>query len=282
MATEKIFSPESLQPALELLDEYGYELLIIAGGTTAMPAVNQGLSWPRVAMTLHKTKLDQIGASNGQIEIGATTTLTRVSQLTDLPLLAEAAKSIGGWQIRNMASLAGNLFVPPPAGDAATALLALDAELAVARKGGARRIALAEFYTGMMQNVLTPNELVTQINVPRPRGKTAFIKFGRRKSNTPAVVTVATRVVTRDDGVCTEARVALGAVSDYPFRSKQAEKALVGRKLDERSIADAADFAQQEARPFSDGLASEWYRRKMVGVFVKRALEKAGGIHVEG
>lgn len=278
MATEKIFSPETLTAALDLLNEYGYELLIIAGGTTAMPAVNQGLSWPRVAMTLHRTRLNQIAASNGRVEIGATTTLTRVSQMNELPLLAEAAKSIGGWSIRNMATLAGNLFVPPPAGDAAVALLALDAQVAAAHKGGERCIQLDEFFTGMVQNVLKPNELVTHIDLPRTQGKTAFFKFGRRKLNSPAIVTVAARVVTRADGVCTEARIALGAASDCPFRAKQAEAALVGRKLDARSISDAAEFARQEARPFNDALASEWYRRKMVGVFVRRALEKAGGI----
>lgn len=277
MATEKIFSPETLPAALDLLNEYGYELLIIAGGTTAMPAVNQGLSWPRVAMTLHRTRLNQIAASNGHVEIGATTTLTRVSQMNDLPLLAEAAKSIGGWSIRNMATLAGNLFVPPPAGDAAVALLALDAQVAAAHKGGERCVPLDEFFTGMVQNVLKPNELVTHIDLPRTKGKTAFYKFGRRKLNAPAIVTVAARVVTGDDGVCTDARIALGAVSDCPFRAKQAEAALIGRKLDARTISDAAEFAQQEARPFNDALASEWYRRKMVGVFVKRALERAGG-----
>lgn len=177
-----------------------------------------------------------------------------------------------------MATLAGNLFVPPPAGDAATAMLALDAQVAAAHKGGERCIPLDEFFTGMVQNVLKPNELVTHIDLPRPSGKTAYLKFGRRKLNAPAIVTAAVRVVTREDGVCTEARIALGAAADYPFRAKQAEATLVGRKLEARSIADAAEFAQQEARPFNDALASEWYRRKMVGVFVKRALEKASGV----
>ncbi len=274
MPTEKIFAPDSLDAALDLLNEYGYELLIVAGGTTAMPAVNQGLSWPRVAMTLHRAGLNAVRSVNGHLEIGATTTLTRVSEMNEVPLLAEAARSIGGWAIRNMATLAGNLFVPPPAGDAATALLALDAQVVAAHKGGERQIPLDQFFTGLMQTVLAPNELVTRLDVPRPLGRTAFVKFGRRHSNSPAVVTVAAQVARDERDVCTYTRIALGAAGDYPLRAKKAESELLGRKLDEESIADAAELAKQEAKPFSDALASEWYRRKMVGVFVKRALEE--------
>jgi CO/xanthine dehydrogenase FAD-binding subunit len=274
MATEKIFSPDSLDAALDLLNEYGYELLVIAGGTTAMPAVNQGLSYPRVAMTLHRLKLNAVRAVNSHYEIGATTTLSRVAQLAEVPPLAQAARSVGGWAIRNMATLAGNLFVPPPAGDAATALLALDAEVILRNKKGNRRVPLAQLYTGLMQTVLTPDELVTQLDVPRPRGKTAFLKFGRRHANSPAVVTVAAQLVRDARGHVTDARIALGAAGDYPLRAKQAEAALVGRTLDSKSIADAAELAKQDAQPFSDALASEWYRRKMVGVYVTRALEE--------
>jgi CO/xanthine dehydrogenase FAD-binding subunit len=274
MATEKIFSPDSLDAALNLLSEYGYELLVIAGGTTAMPAVNQGLSYPRVAMTLHRLKLNEVRAVNSHFEIGATTTLTRVAQLAEVPVLAQAARSVGGWTIRNMATLAGNLFVPPPAGDAATALLALDAQVMLRSKKGNRGVPLAQFYTGLMQTVLTPDELVTQLNVPRPRGKTAFLKFGRRHANSPAVVTVAAHLVRDARGHVSEARIALGAAGDHPLRAKLAEAALVGRTLDPKSIADAAELAKQDAQPFSDALASEWYRRKMVGVYVTRALEE--------
>ncbi len=228
-------------------------------------------------MTLHRLKLNEVRAVNGLLEIGATTTLTRVTQINDVPLLAEAARSIGGWAIRNLATVAGNLFVPPPAGDAATALLALDAQVVAAHKGGERRVPLDQFFTGMMQTVLAPNELVTRLDVPRPRGKTAFIKFGRRHANSPAVVTVAAQVVRDEHGVCNFARIALGAAGDYPLRAKRAEAELLGRRLDDKAIADAAELAKQEAKPFSDALASEWYRRKMVGVFVKRALEVIAG-----
>ncbi len=274
MPTEKMFVPDSLDAALDLLNEYGLELLIVAGGTTAMPAVNQGLSWPRLAMTLHRVKLNDVRAANGHLVIGATTSLTRVAQIKELPPLAQAASKIGGWAIRNMATLAGNLFVPPPAGDAATALLALDGQAVLRSKTGERCIPLDEFYTGLMQTVLAPNELVTELNVPRPRGRTSFLKLARRKANAPAVVAVAAQVVQDEHGTCTDARIALGAAGDFPMRAKKAETVLLGRTLDAKSIADAAELARQAAKPFSDALATEWYRRKMVGVFVQRALEE--------
>jgi carbon-monoxide dehydrogenase medium subunit len=216
--------------------------------------------------------LNEARAANNHFEIGATTTLTRVAQM-DVPLLSQAAKSVGSWSVRNMATLAGNLFAPPPAGDAATALLALDAEALCVRKNRERRIPLDQFFTGLMQTILAPNELVTKIIVPKPRGKTAYLKFGRRHANTPAVVTVAVQVMQDGKGVCTDARVALGAAADFPMRAKKAEAALKGRALDAKSIADASALAMEEAKPFTDALATEWYRRKMVGVFVRRALE---------
>ncbi|HZQ08083.1 MAG TPA: FAD binding domain-containing protein, partial [Anaerolineae bacterium] len=178
------------------------------------------------------------------------------------------------WAIRNMATLAGNLFVPPPAGDAAVALLALDAQIIAASKQGERTIPLNQFYGGLMQTALKPNELVARIVIPKPRGKTAFIKYARRESNAPAIVTVAARIVTDPEGVITEARLALGAANDFPMRAKTAEAALMGRGLNAESIADAANAAMKEAQPFGDALASAWYRKKMVGVYVKRALEQ--------
>jgi CO/xanthine dehydrogenase FAD-binding subunit len=277
MATEKIFSPDSIEAALDLMAAHGSDLLVIAGGTMAMHLINEGLISPPAALSLHRAGLNEVRAVNGRVEIGATATLTRVAQLSDLPLLAEAARHVGSWAIRNMATLAGNLFAPPPAGDAAVALLALDAEVIAARQGGARTIPVERFFTGLMETALAPGELVTRINVPRPRGRTAFLKFGRRQANTPAVVTVAAQVMRDAAGVCAEARIALGAAGDHPLRARQAEAALVGRALDAQTIAAAAAAAMQEAQPFGDAIASEWYRRKMIGVYVGRTLEMIGG-----
>lgn len=271
MPIEKFFAPESLDAVLDVLNEYGSDALILAGGTRVMPLLNEALTSPRVVLSLQVAGLNTVHA-NGQIEIGATTTLTRISEMNDLPLLAAASREIGGWAIRNMATLAGNLFVPPPAGDAAVALLALVAQIVAASKQGERTIPLNQFYSGLMQTALKPNELVTRIVVPKPRGKTAFVKYARREANAPAIITIAARIVTDPEGVITEARLALGAVNDFPMRAKTAEAAIMGRGLNTESITDAANAAMNDAQPFSDALASAWYRKKMTAAYVRRAL----------
>jgi CO/xanthine dehydrogenase FAD-binding subunit len=276
VATEHLFLPDSPEAAFDLLEQHGQEIFVIAGGTVGMALINEGVVSPRLVMSLHRAKLSQVRAANNHWEIGATTTLARVMRMSELPLLAGAARHIGGWAIRNMATLGGNLFVPSPAGDAAVALLALDAEVIAASRLGTRKILLNQFFRGRYQNALAPGELVTAIHVPRLPGKTAFVKFGRRQQNTPAVVTVAIRAIRDDQGKCTEARVALGAAGDTPFRATQAEAALLGSNLDAGAITEAAALAADEARPFSDAIASAWYRQKMVGVYVRRALEALG------
>jgi CO/xanthine dehydrogenase FAD-binding subunit len=271
MAIEKFIMPESLGGALDALNEYGSNALVLAGGTMVMPLVNEAQTSPRVVVSLQRAGLNNVSV-NGKIEIGATTTLTRVLQIKELPLLQAAVREIGSWAIRNSATLAGNLFVPPPAGDAAVALLALDAQVVAQSKGGERSIPLDQFFTGLMQTALKPNELVTRIVVPKSRGKTNFMKFARREANAPAIVSVAARLVTDPEGIITDARIALGAANDFPMRAKNAEAMLVGSGLNANIIADVAQVAMNEAQPFSDALASEWYRKKMVGVYVKRAL----------
>ncbi len=274
MPIEKFFAPETIDGALDVLDEYGSDALILAGGTMVMPLINEALTSPRVILSLQRAGLNTMSA-NGQIEIGATTTLTRVSQMNKLSLLANATRGIGSWAIRNMATLGNNVFAPPPSGDAAVALLALDAQIVAQNKNGERRVALDSFYSGLLQTNLRPNELVTRIVIPKTRGKTAWLKYARREANAPAIVSVAARIVTDPEGVITEARIALGGANDFPVRAKKGEAELIGRGLNAESIADAANAAMNESKPFSDALASEWYRKKMVAVYVRRVL---GGI----
>lgn len=272
MPIEKFFAPDSVQGALDVLQQYGADALVLAGGTMVMPLLNEALTSPRVVLSLQRTGLNGVSA-NGQVEIGATTSLTRVAQMQELPLLAAAAQDIGSWAIRNMATLGGNIFALPPSGDAAVALLALDAQVVAQSKNGERRIALDNFYRGVGQTNLRTNELVTRIVIPKVRGKTAWIKFARREANAPSVVAVAARIATDPEGIITEARIALGGANEFPVRGKQAEAELVGRGLNAESIADAANAAMKEAKPIGDALATAWYRKKMVGVYVKRALE---------
>ena len=191
-------------------------------------------------------------------------------------MLQAAALNTAAWSIRNMGTVGGNIFAPQPAGDVAVALLALDASVKLVSARGERTMPLSEFYTGFMTTDLGADELLAEIQVPVPAGQTAYLKYGRRQANTPAVVTVAVHVVWNGAKV-RSARLGLNAVGPYPMRATTAEAALVGSTLDAEAIAATAAAATEECEPFDDPIASEWYRRQMVGVYVQRALTQLAG-----
>jgi carbon-monoxide dehydrogenase medium subunit len=271
VTTQEYLLPKSVDEAVQLLDQYGPSLQVMAGGTILMPLVNEGISLPERVLGLRQTGLNYIQETNGHVAIGAATTLSQMLAWEKIPLLQQAARNVGGWAIRNMGTVGGNLFAPPPSGDFAVALLALDAKVKLMSAKNQRLIPLEDFYTGFMTTALEPGEIVTEIQVPFAEGKTAYVKLGRKHANTPSVVTVAVRIVF-DAKTIKDARIALNAAGPHPLRSVEAEKSLVGSKLDDPAIDTAADLAAEHCEAFSDAIASEWYRRKMVSVFVRRAL----------
>lgn len=276
MTVEEYYLPKSLDEALALLADDDGSLLVMGGGTVTMPLINEGVSAPEKILGLRRAGLNYVRQNKGGLAIGATATLTQMLDLESMPMLQLAARNSAAWAIRNMATVGGNFFVPPPAGDFATALLALDAELALVRRGGQRLVPVADFYTRFMSNVLQPGELLAEIKAPFPDGRTAFIKYGRRTSNTPAVVTVAAHLKLAGPRV-KQARLALNAVGPHPLRARAAEAVLQDAGLDEKTIVQAAQAAMEEVEPYTDAVSSEWYRRKMVGVYVSRALRQIAG-----
>jgi len=276
VTTQAYYLPQSVDEAISLLAEFGPELLVMAGGTLAMPLINEGISLPEKVMGLRRTGLSYVNRSNGMLKIGATTTLSQMLTQREVPVLRQAADHVGGWAIRNMGTVGGNLFAPPPSGDFAVALLALDAQVKLAGVDGERILPLAEFYTGFMTTALAPGELVIEILVPVPTGMTVYVKHGRRQANTPAVVSLAAHLAFDGEQVA-DARLALNGVGPHPFRATRAEAILVGSTLDEGRIAEAAAAAAEDCDPFTDPIASEWYRRKMVNVYVRRALAQMAG-----
>jgi CO/xanthine dehydrogenase FAD-binding subunit len=262
-----------LPEALGVLEAHGPELLVMAGGTVAMPLINEGVSLPEAVMGLRLAGLDRLERDGDTLRIGATATLTQLLQQDAVPMLREAARNTASWSIRNMGTVGGNLFTPPPGGDIAVALLALDASLTLASPRGERVLPLADFLTGFMTTELAADELLVEIAVPIRSEPTAYLKLGRKHANTPAVVTVAVRLEWQEERV-TDARIALGAVGPHPVRARTAEQLLLGTGLDPEAIAVASVAAADGCEPFTDGIATDWYRRRMVGLFVGRALEQ--------
>jgi carbon-monoxide dehydrogenase medium subunit len=273
MSVREYFVPRSLPEAIHLLARHGPELLVMAGGTVAMPLINDGISLPERVMSLRSAGLDRIERKGDSLVIGAAATLTQLLAQDDVPMLSEAARHTASWAIRNMGTVGGNLFTPPPGGDVAVALLALDAQVRLVGVKGERLLPLADFYTGFMTTALAADELLVDISVPLTARETAFIKFGRKQANTPSVVAVAV-ALERHGSLIGVARIALGAAGPHPIRVANAEAALVGSNLEPVVIEKAAEAAAKECRPFTDAVASAWYRRRMVGLFVRRALNE--------
>ena len=277
MAIKEYFLPQSLADATGLLAEHGPALLVMAGGTIAMTMINEGLSRPEQVMGLRQAGLNYMRRSNGAMLIGAAATLSQLLSQTTIPLLQEAAHQAGGWASRNMGTVGGNIFAPPPAGDVAVALVALEAQVKLVSQAGERVMPLTEFYTGSMSRALQPGELLAEIQAPLPQGQTVYMKYGRKHATTPAIVTVAAQVV-RDGEIVQEARIALNGAGPHPIRATGAEATLAGSVLNAETIAATAAAAAEECEPLTDAIASAWYRRKMVSVYVKRALTQLAGL----
>lgn len=265
------YRPSSVDEAVELLRRHGPDLLVMAGGTIAMPLVNDGIVFPEHVMSLRGAGLAELREEGGELRIGAACPLQRLLEQQAVPLLRAAARQTGSWAIRNMGTVGGNLFAPSPAGDVAVALLALDATLLVVGPSGRRELPLDQLHVGYMTTSLRPDELLVEIRVPATAGPTAFRKLGRRRASTPAVVTVAARVVV-DGGRVADARIALGAVGPHPMRARSAEAGLVGGPLDTDRIAAVAAIAATASDPATDGIATAWYRRRMTRLMVAQTL----------
>lgn len=281
MTIREYLVPESLPAAIGLLERHGPELLVMAGGTVVMPLINEGKALPERVMSLRRAGVHGIEERGDDLAIGAATTLTQLLAQDRVALLRDGSRNTASWSIRNLATVGGNLFTSPRGGDVAVALLALDARVRLAGPRGDRELPLADFYTGLGRTACAPDELLVEILVPSAERETAYLKFGRKQANTPAVVTVAI-ALERRDGVVTNARICLGAAGPHPIRAASAEAAIVGSALEPAAVQEAAAAAAQECRPLTDAVASEWYRRRMVEVFVKRGLEQLAARHREG
>jgi carbon-monoxide dehydrogenase medium subunit len=208
--------------------------------------------------------------------IGATTTMATIENSPAIRalaggILARAAATCGSVQIRNMATLGGNLANGSPAADTATPLLALDAEVVLADARGRRKIPLTEFYSGPRKT----RALLIEVAIPAlPRGgRWSFQKLGRTESDI-SLVNVAAGLQLDSKGRAKWVRIALGAVAPTPIRAVHAEKFLAGRKVEESTLAEVCDEAAREVRPITDVRASAEYRREMCRVLVRRALEE--------
>jgi aerobic carbon-monoxide dehydrogenase medium subunit len=274
--------PGSLDDCVKALARHGSEAKLLAGGTDLLPQMKNALLKPAVVIDLSSvSRLRAIEPANGQgLRVGAAVTartleLDRAVRARFLSL-AESGALVGSVQVRNLATLGGNLCNAAPSADMAPPLLALDAEAVITGPKGERRVPIGAFFTGVRRTVLAPDELLVELAVPAPGAYSGgnYLRHTPRRELDIAVVGVASQL-TLANGVCTKARIALAAVAPVPLRATAAEQALEGQAVTPERIARAADLAIEAARPISDQRGSADFRRHLVRVLTRRTLTTA-------
>lgn len=276
--------PTSLAEATRIMREGGPGGHFLAGGTDLVIAMKEKGLVPRYVVDLKRIpSLSGIRQeAGGGITLGALTTLREVETspliVGPYPFLARSAAEVGSIQIRNRATLGGNMANATPSADVAPALLALDARVRLAGADGERVMELRDFFLGPGQTVAETGEVLTEISIPPrdPRLTGEYIKFSPREMMDLAYIGVAvTLTLDEADRRCDSVAIALGAVSPTPMRASGAEALLQGQVLTEELAEQAGRRAAEECSPISDVRSSAEYRRAMVRVNTRRALLNA-------
>jgi aerobic carbon-monoxide dehydrogenase medium subunit len=268
---------ESVDHAIELLGQHGDEAKLLAGGHSLLPIMKLRLAAPTVLVDLGRLDdLNYVRDEGDHLAIGAMTRhcdMERDSTLGEhCGLIAYTASLVGDPQVRHRGTIGGSISHGDAASDLPSALLALDANFVVKGSGGERTVAAGDFFEDYLQTTLEPDEVLTEIRVPKLGGAGwSYKKFNRRAQDW-AVVGVAA-VVERSNGSIGSARIGLTNMGSTPLRATSAENALSG--ADPSSVAEATSSADEGTSPSSDIAASDEYRRHLARVLSRRAVEEA-------
>jgi carbon-monoxide dehydrogenase medium subunit len=281
----------TLKQAIAMLQRHAGNARIVAGSTDFLVRWRQGVWNPDYVVNIQRVPgLSRVtySARNG-LRIGSLVTLRTLEQHPVVrqryPALAASAASFAGVQVRNLATVGGNLCNASPSGDTIPALLAFDAQCWIAGPAGDRWVSLDQFFTGPGRTVVGPDEVLAEIRVPPPTPNTGslYIKHSPRAAMDIATVGAASVVsLERRSGVCLEARIALGAVAPTPLRATAAEDILRGQAITPALIAASALAAQGLATPIDDLRGTAGHRKDMVEVLTRRTLEHAAHIAAHG
>lgn len=274
--------PDSVDEALALLAEHGYDAKLLAGGQSLVPAMNFRLAAPAVLIDLNRIPgLDGLAQAEGGLRIGAMVR-QRVAERSPLvaaraALLAETLPYVAHAQIRNRGTIGGTIAHADPAAEIPAVMLALDARFHLREPGGTRVVTAGDFFTGLFGTALEAEEMLVEVEIPpaAPRTGWAFDEVSRRHGDY-ALAGIAATVRVDDAGRCTSARIALLSVGDGPVLAAEAAAALVGGEPTDAAIRAAAEAAaQRDIDPPGDIHASPAYRRQLVDVLVRRVLPRA-------
>jgi len=272
--TQAYHRPRTLDEAFALKREAGLDARFIAGGTDLMVGQQQ----PATLVSLRSI------ADLAGIDVGVPTKIGALTLLADLlaneevatlyPAVAQACHTFASMQIRNAATVGGNLCNASPAADLAPPFLVHGARVGIRGPHGAREIALEEFFLGPGRTALADDEILTHVLLDRPApGARATFSRKTRVRMDIALASVAV-LLEFDDGVCTKARLAAGAVAPTPLRLTAVEQLLEGKRITPKLMTDAAELGKKSIAPVDDIRTSADYRRRIIGVYIRRALEE--------
>jgi len=273
----EFYEPTTLAEASRLFAEEHAQLL--AGGTDIIIGMKALTETPQSVVSLQKIPgLDGITTDGDSINIGAMTTVREVELSGDVQqhhtALAEGASEIGSIQIRNLATIGGNIAHASPAADTVAGLLVADAQVDIASADGERSVPIDELFTGPGQTVLTPGEIITRFRLPSPASGSHYIKHKIREVMDLAFIGVAA-AINMDNGTITDARIGLAAVAPTPIRATEAEDLLKGNAPTPELLEQAGEAAAAGCSPISDLRCSAEHRREMVDVLTRRTLQYA-------
>jgi carbon-monoxide dehydrogenase medium subunit len=276
------YEPKTIKEACNLLFQFREDAIALAGGTDLIPRMRRGLIAPNHIVNIKKIRgLNSIieEGENG-LRIGALITLSELAGnpviRDQFPMIRTAANSIGSLQVRNLATLGGNLCNAAPSADMAPALLVMESTVKIAGLKGQREIPLEDFFVGPGEVNLERGEMLTEIHLPLPppHAKQIYVKHSVRRSMDIALVGVAVYLcLHKKTGLCREVRIALGAVAPTPIRAKGTEKMILGKALKEIPLTSIGEMVSSEASPISDVRGSARYRSDMVSSLTIRALK---------
>jgi len=275
------FAPETLQETLELLDRQGQESKLMAGGTDLIVSLRARERLPKNVIDikgvkeLHELLYDE----ERGLSVGAAVTLNRLihheAVSNNFPILTEAVSTIGDFEIRNRATLAGNICNASPAADSAPALLVLEANVNVASRERKRTVPIGEFFTGVKKTVLADNEMVTSINVPTPpEGSVGGYLKARRNIGEDLAVVGAGGLATPTGKAGRSVRLAYASVAPTPLRAFEAEKVFESTKPLDKLLEQAMPIVRKTVSPISDVRGGKEYRVNLVEVLTKRLLRR--------
>ena len=274
-------SPQTVEEAIDLLDRYGDEAKIIAGGQSLVPMMNFRLARPEILIDINGIKeLEFIKTEGDELVIGALTRERDIEQspavVAKWPLLSKAISFIGHSTIRNRGTIGGSLVHADPSAEIPTSLCALNGKLKAVGPSGEKNLQPEEFFLTYLTTSLEPSDLLVEVRIPALPQNTgwSFMELSRRSGDF-AIVAVAVLLLTEPSGVCSQARISMGGVAPTPVRAEEAEGLLAGQKITAELIAEAAQQAAEETDTEPDYHASAEYRMDMARVFVKRSLLEA-------